>query len=62
MLAVSFTLTTAQGSVTLQLKKSLGSPATAQTSFSIVKATGAVQGDTATGTADLQLISELIPA
>jgi hypothetical protein len=57
----TFTLTTAKGSVTLELKKSPGSPATAATSFSIVKATGAFQGDTGAGTADLKMFSELIP-
>jgi hypothetical protein len=57
----TFTLTTSQGSVTLELKTSPNSAATSTTVFSIVGATGAFQGDTGTGTAELQLINELNP-
>ncbi len=60
----TFTLTTAQGSVTIQLTNSApktGSPSAAQSSFSIVKATGAFQGAIGTGTATLQTITELVP-
>jgi hypothetical protein len=60
----SFTLTNSQGSVTIQLTKSApipSTPATTQSSFSIIKATGAFQGDIGTGTAKLQTITELIP-
>jgi len=61
MTVETFTLTSAQGSVTLQLKNFLGSPTPAETSFSIINATGGFQGDTGTGTADLQMITKLIP-
>ena len=57
----TFNLTTAQGSVTLRVNDFAGSPATAQPSFSIVKATGVFAGDTGTGAADLQFIREAIP-
>jgi hypothetical protein len=59
----SFTLTAAQGSVTIQISTSpraLGATTTSISSFSIVKATGAFQGDSGAGTADLKLISEAI--
>jgi hypothetical protein len=59
----TFTLTSAQGSVTIQLTNSApktGSPSAAQSSFSIVKATGAFQGAIGTGTATLQTITELV--
>jgi hypothetical protein len=59
----SFTLTNAQGSITIQVTNSAPNPVTpitVESSFSIVKATGAFQGDTGAGTADLQLISEAI--
>jgi hypothetical protein len=59
----SFTFTTTQGSITIQLTNSApkpGTPNTVQASFSIVNATGAFQGATDAGTADLQLISEAI--
>jgi hypothetical protein len=62
--AETFTLSNAQGSVTMQLTKSAptpGSSAGAQSSFSIVKATGAFQGDIGTGIADLQTITDVIP-
>jgi hypothetical protein len=60
----TFTLTTAQGSVTIQLTKAAptpGTPVETLSSFSIVKATGAFQGDIGTGTADLQTITDVIP-
>jgi hypothetical protein len=57
----TFTLTTTQGSVTLELKTSPNSAATSTTVFSIVGATGAFQGDTGTGTAELQLFNALNP-
>lgn len=60
----TFTLSNAKGSVTIQLTKlapTAGTPSTANSSFSIVKATGAFQGDIGTGTASLQTIAELIP-
>jgi hypothetical protein len=60
----SFTLTAAQGSVTIQLSKAVPTPGTssaAQDSFSIVKATGAFQGAVDTGSASLQTITELVP-
>jgi hypothetical protein len=63
-IAETFTLTAAQGSVTIQLTNPAptpGSPSTAQYSFSIVKATGAFQGAVDTGTASLQVITELVP-
>jgi hypothetical protein len=53
----SFTFTTTKGSITIQLTNSAPKPSTPNTvlsSFSIVKATGAFQGDTDAGTADLQ--------
>jgi hypothetical protein len=60
----TFTFTTAQGSVTIQLTKPASvpsTPATALSSFSIVKATGAFQGDIGAGVANLQTITELVP-
>jgi hypothetical protein len=59
----TFTLTTAQGSVTIQLTSlaTTSSTSAAQSSFSIVKATGAFQGAVDTGTASLQTITELVP-
>lgn len=60
----TFTLTTTQGSVTIQLTNSTPTPSTsttAQNSFSIVKATGAFQGAIDTGAASLQTITELVP-
>ena len=59
----TFTLTNAQGSVTIQLTNSAsipGTPATVRSSFSIVKATGAFQGDIGTGTSSLQTITEVM--
>jgi hypothetical protein len=59
----SFTITTATGSVTLQLTNPVSKPSnppTLESKFSIVKATGAFQGDTGTGVADLQLFTEAI--
>jgi hypothetical protein len=59
-----FTLTTSQGSVTLQLSHSSPKPGVAgvtQSAFSLVSATGAFKGDSATGIADLQTITELVP-
>jgi hypothetical protein len=61
--AESFTLTAAQGSITIEISSSpraLGANSTSVSSFSIVKATGAFQGDSGAGTADLQLNSEAI--
>ena len=60
----TFTLTTAQGSITIRITNSAptpSTPATARSLFSIVKATGAFQGDSGTGTADLQTITEAVP-
>ena len=60
----TFTLTAAQGSVTIELTNSApkpGSPSPAQSSFSIVRATGVFQGAIDTGTASLQTITELVP-
>jgi hypothetical protein len=60
----TFTLSAAQGSVTIQLAKlgtTPGTPSTAQSSFSIVKATGAFTGDIGAGTAKLQTIAEVTP-
>jgi hypothetical protein len=60
----SFTLTTSQGSVTIQLTKPAStptSPPTDQSSFSIVNATGVFKGATGTGTASLKTITEAVP-
>jgi hypothetical protein len=58
----TFTLTAAQGSVTIQLSKpTSGTSSAAPASFSIVKATGAFQGAVDTGSASLQTITELVP-
>ena len=60
----TFTLSNAQGSVAIQLTKVIPSPSTSGTtvtSFSIIKATGAFQRATDTGTATLQTITEAIP-
>jgi hypothetical protein len=60
----TFTLSTATGSITIQLTKSgpvPSTPSTAVSSFSIVKATGAFQGDIGAGTANLQTITDLVP-
>jgi hypothetical protein len=60
----TFTLANAQGSVTIQLTNVAPTPSTgtsAQSSFSIIKATGAFQGAVDTGTANLQMITELVP-
>jgi hypothetical protein len=60
----TFTLTTAKGSVTIQFATSgrIASPsATIQSSFSIIKATGAFQGDVGHGTATLRTLGELVP-
>ncbi len=59
-----FTLTCVQGTVTIQINQSsavVGTPQTATSSLTIVKATGAFQGDTGTGTANLQMFAELVP-
>jgi hypothetical protein len=63
-IAATFTLTNAKGSVTIQLSKfgpTASTSSSVQASFSIIKATGAFQGDVATGTADLKTIAELVP-
>ncbi len=67
----TFTLTNAEGTVTIQINQLsavLGTPQTASSPFTIVKApftivkaTGAFQGDTGTGTANLQMFAELVP-
>jgi hypothetical protein len=60
----TFTLTPATGSVTIQFTRAASIPSTPPStvsSFSIVKATGAFQGDIGIGTASLQTITELVP-
>jgi hypothetical protein len=60
----TFTVSNAQGSVTIELTKlphSASTQSTATSSYSIVKTTGAFQGDIGTGTADLHTITEAIP-
>jgi hypothetical protein len=59
-----FTLTTSQGSVTLQLSRTApkaGAPGATQSTFSLISSTGAFKGDTANGIAVLQTITELPP-
>jgi hypothetical protein len=60
----TFTLTNAQGSVTIRLTNTAPKPGTngtTESTFSIVNATGAFQGDNGTGTADLQMIALTVP-
>jgi hypothetical protein len=60
----TFTLSTAKGSISIQLTTSpskTGTPGLAQSSFTIIKATGAFQGDVGTGTASLQTITQAVP-
>jgi hypothetical protein len=59
-----FTLSTAQGSVTVQLTNSVpktGVPGTTQSSFAIINPTGVFKGDFGIGTSDLQMLTEAIP-
>jgi hypothetical protein len=60
----TFTLSTSQGSVTLQLTGSVpeaGAPGTNQSSFTIINPTGVFKGDFGTGIADLKMLTEAIP-
>jgi hypothetical protein len=59
----NFTFATAKGSVTILLvnpSPTASTSTTLRSSFSIVKATGAFQGDVGTGTASLRTLTELI--
>jgi hypothetical protein len=60
----TFTFTAAKGTVSIQITNSAsaaGGSATAPSTFSIIKATGAFAGDVGFGTAVLQMTKELVP-